>query len=143
MSGVGAVSNYEEESQHASAVNRLSRNRQENWMNPMEYSLTRRMLLIAVRNERIGLDQAAYAAKVAGLTTALAYCLVAVSAMDPLTPRAYLLCSGPYAAAGMAAAGNELNNEMYYAKKEYSNANSIAAGVWDRRNKKSKHSTIG
>lgn len=35
---------YEEEAQHASAVNRLSRNRQENWMNPMEYSLTRRML---------------------------------------------------------------------------------------------------
>lgn len=93
--------------------------------------------LIAVRDKRIGLDQAAYAAKVAGLTTAFAYCLVAVSATDPLTPGAYLLCSGPYAA-GMAAAGNELNNEMYYAKKEYSNANSIAAGVWDRRNKKIK-----
>ena len=102
---------YEEFQRNSSALGRLSSVRQEELEESQDIFNAEEEASFALCKERAHLVYAAYASQVTGLTSALAYCLAAASAAVPLTPGAYLRCSG-ICAAGMAAATNVMKKEV-------------------------------
>lgn len=109
---------YEQQSRHVSAVGLYQRGRQKELDESSETYFEEVDAHRAVLNERVGLAKAAYVAKFTGLTAAFAYCLAKSSGTGPLTPGAYLLCSGTYTA-GVAAVANELRNEVADANSDF------------------------
>ena len=117
---------YEEDLRHLKASVRLKTRHQEEWDESVGIFFDEKDALIAVRDERIQLAQAAYAVKFSGLTAAFAACLGVGSATEPLAPGVYLRCSGLYAA-GVATAWDALRDEVDDAREDFARDNELAA----------------
>lgn len=128
---------YDEYFRHSNRMGILSNRRAEEWEESLGIFFDEMDAITAVRDERIKLAKAAYAVKFTGLTAAFAACLAKATATGPLSPGAYLLCSGLYGA-GVAAAANELNNEMYEAREVFNDQNELASDRLDDREEKIK-----
>lgn len=123
---------YEEYWRNSNALGRLASSEEKELEASHDIYHEEWVALKAVLDERVGLAKAAYVVKATGLTAAFYACLAKSAGTGPLSPGAFLLCSGLYTA-GMAAAWQALRVEVADANSDAAAERRIAREDWDDR----------